>query len=365
MLTLKVPYSAEHVTPRWLTEALRSTGVIKGTTVTSFDSEGLAVGQGFSGQIVRLRPAYDSHEEGAPLSLIAKFPATDPKVRAIINELGSYEREIRFYETVSERVELRTPRRYYSATDREAGDHVLLLEDMAPARVGDNVAGCSNEDAELAFREIAKFHAAFWEIPRRTELEWMSNFAQEADIEQGRYQRLWKPFLAKVDRVMPPALLDIGQKLSDNEARIKRQLGEPPRTIVHGDYRLDNMFFGTSEAGPSFTVIDWQGPTLGRGVADLGYFVAFCMDPEQRRATESGLLKVYHSLLLERGVGGYDFDQCLYDYRLSLLHHLERVVKAIAVLDVSSERGQMFVETVLKRFDSALTDHDAMELMPG
>ena len=242
---------------------------------------------------------------------------------------------------------------------------MLLLEDMAPARVGDNVAGCSNEDAELAVREIAKFHAAFWESPRRKDWGWMSNFDQDAEVEQGRYRRLWNPFLAKVDRVLPPALLDIGQKLSDNEASIKRQLGEPPRTIVHGDYRLDNMFFGTSEAGSSFTVIDWQKPTLGRGVADLGYFVAFCMDTEQRRATELGLLKVYHSLMLEYGVSGYDFDQCLYDYRLSLLHHLERVVKAFAVLDVSSERGQMFVKTVLKRFDSALTDHNVAELMPG
>ena len=31
-----------------------------------------------------------------------------------------------------------------------------------------------------------------------------------------------------------------------------------PTTIVHGDYRLDNMFFASPQGGPEFAVIDWQ-----------------------------------------------------------------------------------------------------------
>ncbi len=51
MRDMQIPYSVEHVTSQWLTGALASTGVIKSSTVTSFDSERLGVGQGFAGRL--------------------------------------------------------------------------------------------------------------------------------------------------------------------------------------------------------------------------------------------------------------------------------------------------------------------------
>ena len=197
MPDLQIPYGIEQVTSQWLTDALASTGVINSSTVISFDSERLGEGQGFAGQISRLTLTYNSQEDGAPLSLIAKFPATDSVVRAALNELSMYECEVRFYEEVAQQVDLSTPQCFYSATDREAGDHVLLLGDLAPALIGDNVAGCSNDDAKLAIREIAKFHAAFWESPRLTALDWIPTFDQSAETMQELYRRQWDPFLAK------------------------------------------------------------------------------------------------------------------------------------------------------------------------
>ena len=365
MRDLQIPYSVEYVTSQWLTKALVSTRVINSSTVTSFDSERLGEGQGFTGQITRLKLIYDSHESDAPYSLIAKFPSTDPTIRAALNESGLYEREARFYEEVAPQVELSTPRCFYSTTDGEAGDHVLLLEDLAPARVGDDVAGCSDEDADLAIREIAKFHAAFWESPRLTGLDWIPSFEDRVEMMQEGYRRRWDPFLAKVGDVLTPTLLEIGRRFGDNVAGIMGQLSGPPRTIIHGDYRLDNMIFGTPLTGRPLTVIDWQVSIIGPGVADVAYFVGFSMDPERRRATELGLLRKYHSALSEFGVSGYDFEACLHDYRLSLLYHLTRVVVVGALLDISSERGQQLMKAVLDRFDSALTDHKVMELMPG
>ena len=364
MPDLQIPYGIEQVTSQWLTDALASTGVINNSTVTSFDSERLGEGQGFAGQISRLSLTYDSKEDGAPLSLIAKFPATDSVVRAALNGLSMYECEVRFYEEVAQQVDLSTPQCFYSATDREAGDHVLLLEDLAPALVGDNVAGCSNDDAKLAIREIAKFHAVFWENPRLTSLDWIPTFDQSAEAMQERYRRYWDPFLAKVGEVLPQTMLEIGQRFGDNVADIMRQLGGAPRTITHGDYRLDNMIFGNPAAGRPLTVIDWQGPMIGPGVADVAYFVVFCIDPAHRKATEQGLLRGYHAVLLEHGVSDYNFEECLLDYRRSLLYHLTRVVTAGALLDFSSERGQQLGKAVLERFGSALIDHSVSELMP-
>ena len=42
-------------------------------------------------------------------------------------------------------------------------------------------------------------------------------------------------------------------------------------TLVHGDYRLDNMIFARDEA-TAIALIDWELSTLGHPFADLGYY---------------------------------------------------------------------------------------------
>ena len=42
-------------------------------------------------------------------------------------------------------------------------------------------------------------------------------------------------------------------------------------TLVHGDYRLDNMIFARDEA-KAIALIDWELSTLGHPFADLGYY---------------------------------------------------------------------------------------------
>ena len=42
-------------------------------------------------------------------------------------------------------------------------------------------------------------------------------------------------------------------------------------TLVHGDYRLDNMIFAADEAR-AIALIDWELSTLGHPFADLGYY---------------------------------------------------------------------------------------------
>ena len=161
MPNLSFPHTPEDITTEWLTDALRSSGIIKTSSATSVDAGDTAAGHGFTGQIARLTVTYDSHGEGAPSSIIAKFPSYDPTIRAAVTDSAmSYEREIRCYENLLGNVALSTPRRYYSAYNSESDECILLLQDLAPARFGDNVGNPSREDIESAIRAIAG-------IPRR------------------------------------------------------------------------------------------------------------------------------------------------------------------------------------------------------
>jgi len=70
-----------------------------------------------------------------------------------------------------------------------------------------------------------------------------------------------------------PAIDSLHDRLA---ARIPAQ---GPATIVHGDYRLDNMIL--TEAGEVAAVVDWELCTLGDPLADVGLLMAYWPDREQ------------------------------------------------------------------------------------
>ena len=367
MAELKIPSGPQELTPEWLTDALRATGTIKSAKVTSFDMQpDIAAGVGFMGVLAQVSPHYDRPEEGAPQSLIAKFPAPAPENRQVAEALHFYENETNFYERIADEVELRTPRSYYGAFDSQSGDFVLLLEDLAPARVGDQVAGCSSEQAELALRELAKFHATWWESPRLAELDWLpfTNEAYRAQAAEDNYQQAWGPFVENFGSQVPPSILEIGEKFQTKVIALMNQLAESPRTIMHGDYRLDNLFFATPEGGDPLAVVDWQIMSRGRGAFDVAYFMTGTLRPEERKAKEMDLLRMYHGILTERGVRGYDFDQFFQDYRASILFCWLYVVIILGTLDVATERGLALFTSNMERGVAALLDLNAGELMP-
>ena len=362
MTDLSIPHKPEDITSEWLTAALRSSGVITTPSVTSIDAGDTEAGHGFTGQIARLTVTYDSCEEGAPKSIIAKFPSYDPAIRAAVTDSAmSYEREVRCYENLLGRVTLSTPQRYHSAYDAESGECILLIQDLAPARFGDNVGSPSSEDIESAIRAIGKFHADFWESPRLADLDWFPPFAQEAEARQRAFREAQGPFLSTWSKFLQPTTIDIVERLGGSLARIRQQLSRPPRTILHGDYRLDNLAFDGSGNGP--IVIDWQAASIGRSVADMAYFIVYCINPKERRVLEFDLLELYHSVLMEHDVRGYDFAACVEDYRLSIAANMLRSVRVGGAFDYSADRAQVLFRTILHRVETALADHRVAELI--
>ena len=270
-------------------------------------------------QVVRLRLHYDDDLLDLPPTIIAKLPSVDPALRAVSDRLGQDRREVRSYQEVAADAHPQTPHSYYGGIDSVTGNTILLLEDLNSARQGDSVAGCSQAEARRALAQLTEFQAAWWDSPRLDRLDWMPL----KDAETGAYQELyagaWMSFISKTGDGMPPALRRLGDRLSLQVPRIKAKLTTPPRTIIHGDYRLDNCIFQTSSGAQSLLVFDWEFCARGRGTYDFATFVREAFSSQQRRDEELSLIRTCHSILVSNGVKDYPFAECLADYRLSML----------------------------------------------
>lgn len=364
MSKLSVPRSPGEITPEWLSGALRQNGVIRDASVVSVSAESIGAGAGFLGQLARLSLTYDRDEPGAPRSVIAKLPALDPGGRGVANAFHFYEREIRFYEDIAADVNMSVPKRYYSAMDIEGDEYLLLIEDMAPAVVGDEAPGCSAERAELAITNLARFQADWWDSPKLDALDWMP--AVNGPVQQvavGAYQQAWAPFCQFAGDRLSPAVMRLGEQLQHHVLDVLDVLEPAPRTIIHGDFRGDNVFYGDGITAPAFSAVDWQISAKGRGVFDVAYFLSTSVTPEVRKAHEQRLVRLWHDIISDTNdTKAYTVDDAFYDYRVSALFMHVYTVVAIGTLDSANERGLFLFNEWLHRRSTAIDELACHEL---
>jgi len=358
---MSVPVVApDAITSAWLTEALRGSGVISRASVVGV--ERVRVGTGLVGQSIRFSLTYDCDESGAPASVVGKFPSPEPVSRATGINGGIYEREVRFYREVAPTVRIRTPRCYAGAFDAATGDFVLLLEDLAPARQGDQIAGCSVAEAERALVELAGLHALRWGEAALIGLDWLPRATPESlKRREATYQAVWPRFLETYAEALPPGGAELGERFGHALSR-GLDPGDAVRCVTHGDYRIDNMMFGTEEGGYPLAVVDWQTVAIGVGAWDAAYFLGAGPLVEDRRANEERLLRRYYDALLEGGVSGYAWDACWRDYRRGSLHGLVMTVVSSMIVDTDARGVAMFSTMAERHFTHAL-DLDAAEFL--
>ena len=70
----------------------------------------------------------------------------------------------------------------------------------------------------------------------------------------------------------------------------KRIPDSPPATIVHGDYKLDNVMFDPSAPGAkAIAIFDWEMSTIGDPLADFGWLLSYWVEatdsPDRRGIT--------------------------------------------------------------------------------
>jgi aminoglycoside phosphotransferase (APT) family kinase protein len=157
------------------------------------------------------------------------------------------------------------------------GAPFYLMEEVAGAVLGARLPGTGaaagdgevpSDAAEAVADAVVEQLVAIHSVPLTGEVAELGH--GEGYLER-QVRRFGELLPANAARPLPQ-LEEVGAWLARNRP------ASAAATVVHGDYRLGNLFF--DPAAPRVTaVLDWEMATLGDPLADLGYLTAMWAEP--------------------------------------------------------------------------------------
>jgi hypothetical protein len=359
-----LPRSIDEVDERWMTEVLRISGAIDAaTSVSSLQSTQFAVGAGLLSLLYRTELGYDGG--AGPATVIVKLPIDHPVQRGIADGLGFYPREIRFYTEVAPKSSITVPHVHAALIAEDSSDFVVVMEDLSGRPMADQRVGATWAQVLASVDAMAAFHAGWYGSP---DLDGLTDtfLPMENPIYlhalPGVFMAGWPLAKERAAHILTPELVAFGDRYVELLPFFLSQANSPA-TLVHGDWRLDNLFFADGDDGGEVTVIDFQITGMGAGAYDLGYFVSQSVAPEVRAGREIELIDRYLARLAERGVT-LDRDAAIRSFKIAVAQCFIYGVSGFPSYDDLPERSQDLIMLLLDRAGRAILDLDAIAELP-
>lgn len=235
----------------------------------------------------------------------------------------------------------------------DSSDFVLVMEEMDASGAVDQRDGATWDQALQSVRAMATFHAGWHE---HDDLDELSQTFLPIDTElykqtlPGLFDGGWPGAQHHAGDLLNDELVEFGNSWS---ARVVKWMDHmsTPRTLCHGDWRLDNVFY--DDEGPK--VLDFQITGVGNGVFDLGYFVSQSIAPEVRSGRESELVECYIDTLAGHGIDR-SFEEVFFDFKVAIAQCFVYGVALFPSYDEVPERSQELMRVLLGRSARAIED---------
>lgn len=317
-------------------------------------------GTGIFGQIARMVLTLD---DASTMSVIVKMPCLEPANLAVAQALGLYEREIAMFRHVVTQSPL-TAVTCIAAPTQADGSFVLILEDLADRwEVGDQVVGATLAQVEATVDALAAFHAHWWQHPDLDTMTWLptQDAPQYVAVVPEIYRGGLAVLLAQWADRLPAAALEIAAELGPRFEEIIERTAQGPNTVIHGDTRLDNVFFARDGSG-TVAFIDFQLSLRARGVSDIAYMVGNSVPHDIARQHWRALLQRWLDGLARHGVH-YDADEALLHYREAVLYYLSGAMSLVGTFDAGNERGAAMIDAYVTRSLNHVVDSGAGQVL--
>ena len=352
---MAIPASMANVSAEWVEECI-GRGKLKNINLVPI---GEGVGMMSSMSIIELEWEGSTN---LPSSLVLKLAAENETNRAVSQQFNLYLKEVSYYKDLAPRTTARSPRVYASEIDEEH-NFFLLMEDVSSYRMGSQVEGATVEECELCIDFLVNLHASFWN--QLNGIIWLPNMSGSDNAKNMALgcEAGWPQLQEIFGKFVPDNIEAKRERYLEAIPSLQKQLDQHPKTLIHGDFRMDNMLFGQAPEHDSLLVVDFQGPLKGNGIHDVGYLLSHSAKTEVRREHERNLIERYSSGLIDAGVKDYSFEKAWNDYRIGVLYSWTVAVVIAGTMDPANDRGFAWMSKMVERNGTAINDLDCLSLL--
>lgn len=212
------------------------------------------------------------------------------------------------------------PTCYDAYVNTETKDFVIILEDISDSyQMLSQEKMCEEEYWFSCAESLAKLHAKFWNnYNQNTNQIKMCNSDDLERSIQENHEHL-KHFLRaygdnfneRIEKIFKQAM-----KINDELMReriVKNHLKENV-TICNGDSHIYNFMISNDEKKLP-VIVDFQFWSEGYGTGDLAHLTRVSFPEQLKKEMQLKLVKYYYEKLVQYGVTGYTWEDCLNDYR--------------------------------------------------
>ncbi|MGH2723416.1 MAG: phosphotransferase family protein [Actinomycetota bacterium] len=171
---------------------------------------------------------------------------------------------------------VRAPRPLVACQDPGViGAPFYVMERAGGVVIRDRLPGYLEEDRGARARLGQEMVDALVELHS---VEWREMGLEGWGRPSGYLERQLRRWSGQLELTMPltrpvPALVRVGEWL---RAHLPRSGSS---TIVHGDYKVDNVVFSPEPPARLMAILDWEMSTIGDPLADLGWLISFWHEP--------------------------------------------------------------------------------------
>ncbi len=347
---MAIPTSIDEISAAWL-------GEVTGLDVEAVGFEQIGEGIGVSSAL------YRAHLDtgGIPTSVIVKLPALDEAAVFTSTVLSMYRREVSFFTELAAAAPIRVPECHHAAVDDESR-FVVVMEDLGELRPVDQIAGMDLADAQAAIDGLARWHATWW-----GKADALAEAGVTLSLADPIYPAVvpmvfdegWEKIIgAGIE--LPASIHSVRAAFTPAIEGLMRDLAQAPNTMIHGDYRADNLVF--CEDG-SVAAFDFQLIGTGSGSYDLAYFVTQSLEADLAATQERLLFERWTGGLVTAGVPEAELGRLWEDYRKAALFCLVYPIVASRGMDLADPRQRGLVECMVDRFERAVDELDLADLL--
>lgn len=343
--------TVDQITPQWVQAMFQHAGVAA-PRVSLLANR--AIGHGNMSQTIHTQITYNANAADAVPAVVCKITSAVPQAVDLAGAADVYARECAVYDFLGDTPPLATPRAYWRKVSGDGRAINLVMEDLSErTRPGDQIAGCSVEDAAAVASELSRLHASAWGDPRLQGADWLHDRLSVAAESAQTYALGAVEFRRRFTGRTDAAVLDAIDAMVPGmeQVIVVASRGE---TLVHGEPRVDNVLFEDTADGPRAWLIDWQYATKASPMLDLAYFLAGSLVPEDRRACESALIEASVAAIAPVAPE-WGIEQARAEYAAALPVALQFTVGAVLAIP-EGEHSDRLLLTLAERNVAALKD---------